>query len=287
MLKIVRNSIIVLLYSVPLFTQVLIAQEIKSVTFDPVYSQREIEALKTHFLHKGDDWSYQQYMNNRFDFKQFAYALLMANKYDNSRACYFVYWCLVQDLYERYEVEVDSATYNFALPYLYKGATLGNANCADQLLHLNKPSKIDSLWKEQRKKYAFRFNEDYDLMFKIMYSGDTQAFYDYLSVENDVSALPVAILMANRYNNKHACYLVYDIIVEKLFANNNIVIDSTNLGVAISFLRKGAIKGSCECLSELSSLYKKGMYFPVDMKKAEEYERKSIECKQNSLNKGG
>lgn len=291
--KKVRNSIIVLLYSVPLFPQVLIAQEINSVTLDPVYSQREIENLKTHFLHKGDDWSYKQYMYNNFDFKQFAYALLMANKYDNSRACYYVYWCLVQDLYERYDVEVDSATYNLVLPYLNKGANHGDANCAYVLSYLEKSKKQheqDSLCKkmtkEQKKKYAFRFNEDYDLMFRIMHTGDTQAFNNYLSEVNDVTALPVAVLMANRYNNNHACYLIYDIIVTKLFVNNNIEIDSTNLGIAISFLKKGAMNGSCECLSELSSMYKNGAYFPDDLnKKAEEYERKSLECGQNLLKK--
>lgn len=294
MLKKVRNSIIVLLYSVPLlFPSIMMAQEINRVTLDPVYSQREIENLKTHFLHRGDDWSYKEYMQNNYNYKQFAYALLMANKYDNSRACYYVYWCLVQDLYERYDVEVDSATYNLVLPYLNKGANQGDANCAYKLSYLKKSKKqqeqdslCEKMTKEQKKKYAFRFNENYDLMFKIMHTGDTQAFNNYLSEVNDVTALPVAVLMANRYNNNHACFLVYDIIVTKLFVKNNIEIDSTNLGIAISFLKKGAMNGSCECLSELSSLYKNGVYFPVDLKKEiEEYEKKSLECRHSLLKK--
>lgn len=107
---------------------------------------------------------------------------------------------------------------------------------------------------------------------------------DYLSNNNGVDVLPLAVLMANRYNNGYACYLVYYIIVNELFAKNNIEIDSTNFSIAISFLNKGASYGSYECFSELSTLYKNGIYYPKDLKKAEEYEIKRINVKQKSIN---
>lgn len=280
--KVLLNSIVVIIYLVYLFPEESQAQDTTVVFIDPVYSQKEMRNFNMRFLHTGDDWSYKQYMNYNYDYKQFAYALLMANKYNNKDACYDVYWSLVQDLYERYDVEIDSATYDLVFPYLDKGATLGDANCAYQLSYRKKyepDSHCKRMTKEQKKKYAFRFNENYDLMFKIMDTGDTLAFNNYLTEVNDVTALPVAVLMANRYNNGHACYLVYDIIVNKLFANNNIEIDSTSLGIAMSFLKKGATNDSYECFSELSTLYKNGFYFSKDLKKAEEYEIKKNKCK--------
>lgn len=287
--KVLLNSIIVVLYLAYLFPVELLAQDIIVVSLDPVYSQKEIEDFKMRFLHNGDDWSYKQYDSYGYSgYKQFAYALLMANKYDNTYACHLVYWCLVQDLYERYWIDVDTATYNLVLPYLYKGADRGNANCEYNLSYLMNPKKRyirDSLRGKmkylKKKKQANNKTDTNDLISKIVETGDAHALNDYLSNMNGVADLSLAVLMANRYNNGYACYLVYHIIVKELFANNNIEIDSTSLSIAISFLNKGASYGSYECYSELSTLYKNGIYFPKDLKKAEEYEIKRMNAKNN------
>lgn len=270
-----------------LLHQGLMAQNTNFVTLDPIYSHQEIKALKMQFMYHGDDWSYKEYMNNNFDYDQFAYALLMANKYNNLRSCYYVYWCLIEDLYEKYGVDVDSATYNFVLPYLEKGASLGEANCKYKLPYFTgtkKLNKIDSLFKERHRqdignRARYKHNTDDPLLF--IKTGNVEAFTDYLSKTNGIASLPVCVLMANQYNNEYACYLVYTIITKELFANNNIEIDSTNLNIAISFLKRGAMNGSQECLSELSVLYKNGIYFPVDLREAEEYEYKLLNTKQN------
>lgn len=289
--KVLLNSIIVILYLVYLFPVKLLAQDTTVVFLDPFYSQKEMIDFKMRFLHSGDDWSYKEYMRYNYDYKQFAYALLMANKYDNIRACYYVYWCLVEDLYERYGIDVDTATYNLVLPYLEKGAGQGNANCEYQFSYLmssKRPYEQDSLrgkLKKLNKNHQVNNRiDDNDQILKMVKGGEDQALNDYLSNNNGVDVLPLAVLMANRYNNGYACYLVYYIIVNELFAKNNIEIDSTNFSIAISFLNKGASYGSYECFSELSTLYKNGIYYPKDLKKAEEYEIKRINVKQKSIN---
>ena len=77
---------------------------------------------------------YTKYPNgekNRYEM-ELPYVLILANRYNNPQACYSIY-DLITEMYDAYKIEMDSATINFVLYYLNKGADLGSGECLKRL----------------------------------------------------------------------------------------------------------------------------------------------------------
>lgn len=141
-----NNSICVLfiLLCCILFQHNIFGQNFEIVT-SPRYTLAQTRPFKDSIILKGDveawgnlcftdDKEYTKYPNgkkNRYEM-EFPYVLILANRYDNPQACYSIY-DLITEIYDAYKIEMDSATINFVLFYLNKGADLGDGECLKRL----------------------------------------------------------------------------------------------------------------------------------------------------------
>lgn len=127
-----------------LWQQNILGQEFEIVT-SPRYTRTQTQSFKDSIVMKGDveswgnlcftdDKEYTKYPNgekNRYEM-ELPYVLILANRYDNPQACYSIY-DLITEMYDAYKIEMDSATINFVLYYLNKGADLGSGECLKRL----------------------------------------------------------------------------------------------------------------------------------------------------------
>ncbi|HOF16087.1 MAG TPA: hypothetical protein PLP76_04275 [Bacteroidales bacterium] len=111
----------------------------------PCYTRAQTQCFKDSIVLKGDieswfwlgctnDKEYPKYSNgkkNRYEL-EFPYVLILANRYDNPQACHSIY-VMITELYDAYKIEMDSATIEFVLFYLNKGAELGDEGCLKKL----------------------------------------------------------------------------------------------------------------------------------------------------------
>lgn len=111
------------------------------IVISPRYTRAQTQLFKDSIVVRGDieswgnlcfteDKEYSKYPNgekNRYEL-EFPYVLILANRYDNPQACYVIY-DLITEMYDAYKIEMDSATINFILYYLNKGADLGDGEC--------------------------------------------------------------------------------------------------------------------------------------------------------------
>lgn len=111
------------------------------IVISPRYTRAQTQLFKDSIVMRGDieswgnlcfteDKEYSKYPNgkkNRYEL-EFPYVLILANRYDNPQACYVIY-DLITEMYDAYKIEMDSATINFILYYLNKGADLGDGEC--------------------------------------------------------------------------------------------------------------------------------------------------------------
>jgi hypothetical protein len=114
--------------------------------------------------------------------------------------------------------------------------------------------------------------------------GDIQAYrnlhIEYLNVEfYEGEFLFYSIIMANKYNYPPANYYVYKCLTG-LYEHDIRIgkIDSTTIGLALSYLRKGASLKEYNAINTLSQLYFEGRYVSKDTVLAEKLknETKSI-----------
>ncbi len=89
--------------------------------------------------------------------------------------------------------------------------------------------------------------------------------------------LPIALVMANKYNSGDACADIY-LYTRNFYKRCGIEMDTNTINFILFYLFKGAELNEIFCLSTLSKLYKKGEYVPQDSVKAAEYEKKYREA---------
>ena len=137
----------------------------------PRYTRAQTLPFKDSIVLKGDieSWGnlcftnekeYSNYPNgqiNRYEL-QLPYALILANRYGNPQACYDIYE-LITELYEAYNIEMDSATINFVLFYLNKGADLRNGECLKRLYDFYIEGKYVTRDVKKANSYRQRYEE--------------------------------------------------------------------------------------------------------------------------------
>ena len=96
-----------------------------------------------------------------------------------------------------------------------------------------------------------------------------------------VNLLPYALIMASCYNYGLACYDVYTIIIEEMLDRNNLPIDSFLVETAINYLIKGADMNNWNCCTELSYLYKEGLFVEKSEEKSLLYLEKARKNKRD------
>ena len=94
-------------------------------------SEEYIDSCTSNFLKTGNHKDYFTYVEHS-NKTNLAYDLLMADKYNNPDACYFVYLYLTE-LGEKYEYKIDSKVWDLAFYYLHKGAELNDFDCLIRL----------------------------------------------------------------------------------------------------------------------------------------------------------
>ena len=141
-MKIIRKIFSAILISL-LGTYTSYSQKINQISqnISPIYSLREGYLFKENIVTKGDRRSfinlkfledkyrpkYQNNDHNRYE-GMFPYALILANRYNDSEACDYIYISTIE-LYKYYNIELDTATALFLLYYLEKGGKQGDESC--------------------------------------------------------------------------------------------------------------------------------------------------------------
>ena len=150
--------------------QNILGQEYE-ISTSPRYTRAQTRPFKDSIVLKGDvkswgnlcftnDKEYTKYPNgekNRYEL-EFPYALILANRYDNPQACYVIY-DLIMEMYDAYKIEMDSATMNFILFYLNKGADLGDRKCLRSLYEFYIEGKYVMKNVEKANSYRQRYEE--------------------------------------------------------------------------------------------------------------------------------
>lgn len=150
--------------------QNILGQGFEVVT-SPRYTRAQTRPFKDSIVLKGDveswgnlcftnDMEYTKYPNgkkNRYEL-EFPYVLILANRYDNPQACYSIY-DLITEMYDAYKIEMDSATINFILFYLKKGADLGNGECLKRLYEFHIEGKYVTKNVEKANLYRQRYED--------------------------------------------------------------------------------------------------------------------------------
>lgn len=104
-------------------------------------------------------------------------------------------------------------------------------------------------------------------------TGNNIDYSTYIEHSNKTN-LAYDLLMADKYNNPDACYLVYLYLTE-LGDKYDYKIDSKIWDLAFYFLQKGADLNDTNCLPRLSKIYEKGNDFVLpDTAKANLYRKK-------------
>ena len=88
--------------------------------------------------------------------------------------------------------------------------------------------------------------------------------------------LPIALVMANKYNSGDACADIY-LYTVNFYKNCGIEIDTNTMNFLLIYLFKGAELNNRFCLNILSKLYEKGEFVPQDSVKSAEYKKKRDE----------
>lgn len=107
------------------------------------FSNKKVEEFKKNINKNGDRFSFAMliiHCRDNSDYKELnKYSLLMANKYNNSDACYEVFVSIIA-LNNNYRYsgikdlsKIDEKAKNEALSYMKKGASLGNIDCMSTL----------------------------------------------------------------------------------------------------------------------------------------------------------
>ena len=131
-----------------LISNEMTGQNIFSVT--PHYTLKQTKNFKYNIILKGDEESlfsleclyeseYTKCKNgdpNRYEI-EIPYYLIMANRYNDSWACYMIYESTVE-LYKAYGLEMDEGTLDFILYYLNRGADMDGENCLRELYYIYK-----------------------------------------------------------------------------------------------------------------------------------------------------
>lgn len=152
--------------------QNILCQEFDIVT-SPRYTRGQTQNFKDSIVLKGDveswgdlcftyDNEYSIYPNgkiNRYEL-EFPYVLILANRYDNPQACYSIY-DLITEMYDAYNIKMDSATTNFVLYYLNKGADLGDGGCIKKLYELY----IEGKYVVKNAEKAYFYKKRYEELF--------------------------------------------------------------------------------------------------------------------------
>ena len=150
--------------------QNILGQEYE-ISTSPRYTRAQTRPFKDSIVLKGDEeaWGnlcftndneYTKYPNgekNSYEL-EFPYVLILANRYDNPQACYEIY-ALIIEMYDAYKIEMDSATMNFILFYLNKGADLGDRKCLRSLYEFYIEGKYVMKNVEKANSYRQRYEE--------------------------------------------------------------------------------------------------------------------------------
>ena len=109
---------------------------------------------------------------------------------------------------------------------------------------------------------------------EMLESGDSYC-YDIYCQHAEQRNMLYDLLMADKYNNPLACYMVYSNIVVFMGEKYKYTIDKELWNLAFYYLKKGADLNSYECISVLVRIYEKGTPFvPADTLKANNYREK-------------
>lgn len=150
--------------------QNLLGQNFEIVT-SPRYTRVQTRQFKDSIVLKGDvvSWGnlcftdekectkYPNGEKNRYEL-EFPYVLILANRYDNPQACYSIY-DLITEMYDAYKIEIDTATINFVLFYLKKGADLGDGECLKRLYEFYIEGKYITKDVEKANTYRRRYED--------------------------------------------------------------------------------------------------------------------------------
>lgn len=110
-------------------------------TITPKLNEKQIIELKRKIVKEGEKSDYDmlflqtEVLQNGWDNSYellLPYALILANKYNDGFACYEVYR-LTKKFYKTNDIPMDSATNDFIMFYLHKGAKLNDKYCIQEL----------------------------------------------------------------------------------------------------------------------------------------------------------
>lgn len=142
----------------------------QNIIATPQYSRLQTQCFKDSIILNGDleswfwltctkDKEYPKYsngQNNRYEL-EFPYVLILANRYNDPQACYAIY-DIITELYDAYNIEMDSGTIQFILFYLNKGASLGERGCLRKLYELYSEGKYIDKDMDKANEYKIQFD---------------------------------------------------------------------------------------------------------------------------------
>lgn len=108
-------------------------EKIINETITPSFSNKENSEFELRIIKYGDVDAYENYMLHHFGPEMLQYSIIMACKYNYPKAYYDIYSFIVEDLYKKNGISIDSVAWNNSFDFLVKSANLKYARALREL----------------------------------------------------------------------------------------------------------------------------------------------------------